>query len=42
MPGRDRHRPRKAKCASTFPRAGRDDTVTRTARAVITMANTPA
>jgi len=40
--GRDRHRARKAKCASTFPRASRADTVTRTAAAVITMANNPA
>ena len=39
---RNRHRARKAKCASTFPRAGRADTVTRTAEAVITMANNPA
>jgi hypothetical protein len=39
---RNRHRARKAKCASTFPRAGRADTATRIAQAVITMANTPA
>jgi hypothetical protein len=39
---RNRHRARKAKCASTFPRARRADTVTRTAPAVITMANPPA
>ena len=39
---RNRHRPRKAKCASTFPRAGRTGTATRTAAAVITLANTPA
>src|SRR6266568_1547515 len=39
---RNRHRPRKAKCASTFPRAGRTRTATRTAAAVITLANTPA
>ena len=39
---RNRHRPRKAKCASTFPRAGRGDTATRIAQAIITMANTPA
>jgi len=39
---RNRHRARKAKCASTFPRAGRAGTVTRTAAAVITLANTPA
>ena len=40
--GRNRHRARKAKCASTFPHASRADTVTRTAEAVITMANNPA
>jgi len=39
---RNRHRARKAKCASTFPRAGRADTATRIAAAVITLANTPA
>ena len=39
---RNRHRARKAKCASTFPRAGRADIATRTAAAVITLANTPA
>ena len=39
---RNRHRVRKAKCASTFPRAGRADTATRIAPAVITLANTPA
>jgi len=39
---RNRHRARKAKCASTFPRASLKDTVTRTAEAVITMANSPA
>ena len=38
---RNRHRARKAKCASTFPRAGRADTATRIAAAVITLANTP-
>jgi type IV secretory pathway VirB10-like protein len=38
---RNRHRARKAKCASTFPHASRADTVTRTAPAVITLANTP-
>jgi hypothetical protein len=38
---RNRHRPRKAKCASTFPHARRADTITRTAAAVITMANNP-
>ena len=40
--GRNRHRARKAKCASTFPHASRADTITRTAVAVITMANNPA
>ena len=39
---RNRHRARKAKCASTFPRACRADTATRIAAAVITLANTPA
>ena len=39
---RNRHRPRKAKCASTFPRAGRADTATRITPAIITLANTPA
>jgi hypothetical protein len=39
---RNRHRARKAKCASTFPRAGRAGIATRTAAAVITLANTPA
>ena len=39
---RNRHRARKAKCASTFPRAGRTNIATRTAAAVITLANTPA
>ena len=39
---RNRHRPRKAKCASTFPRAGRSETGTRIAPAVIGIANTPA
>ena len=39
---RNRHRARKAKCASTFPRAGRADTSTRMAAAVITLANMPA
>ena len=39
---RNRHRARKAKCSSTFPRAGRADTATRIAAAVITLANTPA
>jgi hypothetical protein len=36
---RNRHRARKAKCASTFPRAGRGGTATRIAPAVITLAN---
>jgi len=40
--GRDRHRPRKSKSPSTFPHAGPKDTVTRTAPAVITLANAPA
>ncbi len=40
--GRNRHRARKAKCASTFPHASRADTITRTAAAIITMANNPA
>ena len=40
--GRNRHRARKAKCVSTFPHASRADTITRTAEAVITMANNPA
>ena len=40
--GRNRHRARKAKCASTFPHASHADTITRTAAAVITMANNPA
>jgi hypothetical protein len=39
---RNRHRARKARCASTFPRASRSDTATRTARAIITLANMPA
>ena len=39
---RNRHRVRKAKCASTFPRAGRAGTITRIAAAVITLANKPA
>lgn len=39
---RNRHRPRKAKCASTFPRASRSETGTRIAAAVITLASTPA
>jgi len=39
---RNRHRVRKAKCASTFPRAGRADTATRITPAVITLANAPA
>jgi hypothetical protein len=39
---RNRHRDRKSKSPGTFPRAGRTDTVTRTAPAVITMANNPA
>jgi len=39
---RDRHRARKSKSPSAFPHATPDDTVTRIAPAVITMANTPA
>jgi hypothetical protein len=39
---RDRHRARKSKSPSSFPHAGAKDTATRTALAVITMANTPA
>jgi hypothetical protein len=39
---RGRHRDRKSKSPSSFPHAGRTDTVTRIAPAVITMANTPA
>ncbi|MGH3194336.1 MAG: hypothetical protein ACRDNT_00050 [Streptosporangiaceae bacterium] len=40
--GRDRHRSRKSKSPSPFAHAGPDDTVTRIAPAVITMANPPA
>ena len=39
---RGRHRARKSKSPSTFPHAGPKDTITRTAPAVITLANTPA
>ena len=39
---RNRHRARRAKCASTFPRAGRAGTATRIAAAVIILANTSA
>jgi hypothetical protein len=39
---RNRHRARKSKSPSTFDHAGPKDTVTRTAPAVITMANKPA
>ncbi|MGH3410282.1 MAG: hypothetical protein ACRDRJ_48465 [Streptosporangiaceae bacterium] len=39
---RNRHRDRKSKSPGTFPRAGRKDTVTRIAPAVITMASNPA
>jgi hypothetical protein len=39
---RGRHRDRKSKSPSSFPHAGRTDTVTRIAPAVITMASTPA
>ncbi|MGH3237443.1 MAG: hypothetical protein ACRDOH_30120 [Streptosporangiaceae bacterium] len=38
---RNRHRGRKSKSPSTFGHASRNDTVTRTAPAVITMANAP-
>lgn len=38
---RNRHRPRKSKSLSTFPHAGPADRATRTAQAVITMANAP-
>ena len=40
--GRDRHRARKSKSPSTFSHACPKDTVTRTAPAVITLANKPA
>jgi len=40
--GRNRHRARKSKSPSAFDHAGPKDTATRTARAVITMANKPA
>jgi Transposase DDE domain/Insertion element 4 transposase N-terminal len=39
---RNRHRARKAKCPSAFSHAGPGDTATRTAEAVITIANKPA
>ena len=39
---RNRHRKRKSKSPSTFGHAGPDDTVTRIAPAIITMANDPA
>ena len=39
---RDRHRARKSKSPSSFAHASAEDTVTRIAPAVITMANTPA
>ncbi len=39
---RNRHRARKAKCPSTFEHARRADTATRTAPAIITLANKPA
>jgi hypothetical protein len=39
---RDRHRARKSKSPSPFPHASGADTATRTAPAIITMANTPA
>jgi len=40
--GRNRHRARKSKSPSSFGHATRKDTLTRTAEAVITMANKPA
>jgi hypothetical protein len=40
--GRDRHRTRKSKSPSRFPRGTRKSLITRTAPAVVTMANTPA
>ncbi len=39
---RNRHRARKAKCPSAFAHASRAGTVTRTARAVITLTSKPA
>jgi hypothetical protein len=39
---RNRHRARKAKCPSSFPHAGPGGTTTRTAEAIITLANQPA
>jgi hypothetical protein len=39
---RNRHRPRKSKSPGPFPHARREDTATRIAPAVITMANNPA
>ncbi len=39
---RDRHRARKSKSPSHFPHASAKDTITRTAPAVVTMANKPA
>ncbi len=42
MVDRNRHRARKSKSPSTFPHAAAGDTTTRTAPAVITLANTPA
>jgi hypothetical protein len=42
VPGRDRHRARKSKSPSAFGHAGPNDAITRTAPAVITMANKPA
>jgi len=39
---RNRHRARKAKCPSAFAHASRPDTATRTAPAIITLANKPA
>jgi hypothetical protein len=39
---RDRHRARKSKSPSAFSHAGPEDTITRIAPAIITLANTPA
>jgi hypothetical protein len=38
---RDRHRARKSKSPSSFAHAGTEDTLTRIAPVIITMANTP-
>ncbi|MGH3237362.1 MAG: hypothetical protein ACRDOH_29710, partial [Streptosporangiaceae bacterium] len=39
---RDRHRPRKSKSPGSFGHASLKDTITRTAEALITIANNPA